>query len=94
MTDRGQWYGPELAGGSAWLELLDRSELAEIDAAVGQAQRHHAELRSVTQADFPLPGLAPRLARLAEEIVWGRGFVLLRGLPVADWGRGRAAWAY
>jgi hypothetical protein len=93
-SDPGQWYGPELARSGAWLEQLSAAELAEIDAAVSLAQDRHADLLSVTQADFPLPGLAPRMAALAQEIVWGRGFVLLRGLPVADWGRERAGWAY
>ncbi|HKY95283.1 MAG TPA: TauD/TfdA family dioxygenase [Kiloniellales bacterium] len=94
MRDPGQWYGPELAKSGEWLEALSAAELDELDAAIDRAQDRHADLLTLTQADFPLPTLAPRLAKLAHEIVWGRGFVLLRGLPVADWGRERAAWAY
>jgi hypothetical protein len=93
-ADPGQWFGRDLTRSGEWLEQLSAAELAEIDAAVSYAQNRHADLLTVTQADFPLPTLAPRLAALAEEIAWGRGFVLLRGLPVADWGRERAAWAY
>ncbi len=94
MRDPGQWYGPELAAKGDWIELLSPADLAEIDAAVTAAQAGHDDLLTVTQDDFPLPTLAPRLADLAREIVWGRGFVLLRGLPVEAWGRQRCAWAY
>ncbi len=94
MADPGQWYGPELAARGDWIERLSAADLAEIDAAVTAARARNPDLLSLTQAGFALPTLAPRLAGLAREIVWGRGFVLLRGLPVADWGRERAAWAY
>jgi len=36
----------------------------------------------VRRADFPLPTLTTRLGRIAQEVEKGRGFVLLRGLPV------------
>jgi hypothetical protein len=36
----------------------------------------------VRRADFPLPKLSKRLARIAKELEEGRGMVLLRGLPV------------
>ena len=36
---------------------------------------------AITRADFPLPGLAPRLAALVEEARTGLGFFLLTGLP-------------
>lgn len=94
MGDPGQWYGPDLAARGDWIETLSPAELSEIAAAVEGARARHDDLLQLTQAGFPLPGLAPRLAAIAREITDGRGFVLLRGLPVADWGRERAAWAY
>src|SRR6185436_11068090 len=39
-------------------------------------------MAEIGRAHFPLSGLAPRLARVLDEIRSGRGFVLLRGLPV------------
>ena len=38
--------------------------------------------------------LAQRLARVHDELLDGRGFVLLRGLPVQAWGRRRSAIAF
>ena len=43
---------------------------------------------------FPLPTLGPRLCGLARELDQGRGFWLLRGLPVDALGERNAAFAY
>jgi hypothetical protein len=32
----------------------------------------------VTKEDFPLPTLGPVLEAIREEVVWGRGFALIR----------------
>jgi len=75
------WFGPDLAARpESWIREFSAAELAEIDAAVaGVAGR---DLTSVTRADFPLPRLGSALDGLRDEILNGRGFVLLRGLDV------------
>jgi hypothetical protein len=44
--------------------------------------------------DFPLPRLAGSIRAWREELATGRGFVVLRGLPVAAWGADDAAVVY
>ncbi len=44
----------------------------------------------LTAEDFPLPQLLPRLAAWRNQIEHGRGFVVLRGLPVERWSTGQA----
>jgi hypothetical protein len=39
----------------------------------------------LTARDLPLPTLAPRIAGWRQELVRGRGFVVLRGVPVQEW---------
>jgi len=46
------------------------------------------------QARFPLPTLGPYFLSLREEILHGRGFILLRNLPVRQWGNAKSATAY
>ena len=77
------WFGPDVAQRpETWIRTLSDVELAEIDRAVrGIAGR---DLAGVTRADFPLPTLGPVLDGLRQEVLNGRGFVLLRGLPVED----------
>lgn len=48
----------------------------------------------ITRRDFPLPRLGAKLAAILEEIEHGRGFVLMRGLPVERLGEDDATAAY
>ena len=43
---------------------------------------------------FPLPNLAPDLAKIRNDIVNGKGFVLFRNIPVTEWGLQKSATAY
>lgn len=88
------WYGPEIACRSDWIELLSSHELAEIESASHRLQQAQGTGKSLDRNDFPLPTLGPRLARILDEVLDGRGFVLLRGLPVWSWGRRLSALAF
>jgi hypothetical protein len=39
-------------------------------------------LQTVSKAEFPLPTLGPYLESVRDEVVAGRGFALIRGVPV------------
>ena len=51
-------------------------------------------VQNVKQSDFNLPTLGPKLVGFRDEAVNGRGFVLLRGLPVEQWPVEEVAIAY
>jgi hypothetical protein len=53
-----------------------------------------ADIARISRADFPLPRLAPRLTRIRDELLLGRGFALMRGLPVERWSMRESATAY
>jgi hypothetical protein len=99
ITGPKAWRGAELASDPTWIVAWSAAELAEIDHALGVAQASGRPLADVDRAHFPLAALASRLSQVLDEIYTGRGFVLLRGLPVdryADdevglilWGLGR-----
>src|SRR3546814_3374568 len=46
------------------------------------------------QSDFPLPTFGPELLAIRDEIVNGRGFVLIRGIPVERYTVAEAAAIY
>ena len=79
------WYGPNLDVSREWIRPFNAEELAELDAALRDVQRRAIDIVDVERADFPLPTLGPRLETIRKELLQGRGFVLLRGIPVEDY---------
>lgn len=88
------WYGPEMAARTDWVHPLRGDEVAEVEAAVRVFERSGLDPAALRPEAFPLPTLGPRLARILAEVLDGRGFVLLRGLPVRDWDPRRSAAAF
>ncbi len=92
------WFGPDLAARGGWTETLSPAELDELAAAaepwLARVERDPRALSRLAPADFQLPTLARRAHALREELLHGRGFALLRGLPVARWGRRLSAVAF
>jgi hypothetical protein len=94
VRDESAWYGPELAGRRDWIEQLSEAETSELENATQEIQELQLDLTSITPNDIPLPGLGPRLQPLLDEVLNGRGFVLIKGLPVERWTRRQAAIAF
>lgn len=88
------WYGRELASDERWIRPFSETELAEIDSAMRAVLARGIAIPRITREDFPLPQLGPRLAALRAELLEGRGFVLLRGLPVERYTVEQSALAY
>jgi hypothetical protein len=76
------WEGRELARSTDWIRPLSPAALDEIDAALRSAQARGLAWRDIRKKDFPLPGVSAELAQVNRDLEWGRGLVLLRGLPV------------
>ncbi len=94
VEDRSAWYGPELAKCDDWIERLSGVEIAEVEHALRQLDAKRSDFTFITASDVPLPTLAPRLQRILDEVLNGRGFVLIRALPVERWTRREAALAF
>ena len=73
---------------------LSDAETAEVERAIESIDRWGVELATINAANVPLPALRPRLNEMLEEVLNGRGFVLIKGLPVQRWNRRRAAIAF
>jgi hypothetical protein len=85
ITGPSAWVGAEMKQREAeWTYRLSPAEIAEIETAVQAVRARGLDLAAIRREDFPLPTLGPVLDRLRGEVVEGRGFVLLRGLPVED----------
>jgi len=94
VRDRSAWYGAEIAGRGDWVEWITDPEVGEVERAVREVERARVKLEEITAKDVPLPTLGPRLQRILDEVLNGRGFVLIKGLPVERWTRREAAIAF
>ena len=88
------WYGSDMAASSDWIRPFSEPEIAELEAAVNTARASGKPRAELTAEDFPLPSLAAESHRWLRELADGRGFILLRGLPVERWGDEFATLAY
>jgi hypothetical protein len=78
-----------------WLMPLSTAEILEVETAVKALAGRQADIAAITARDFPLPTLGPKLkARVRDEVLAGRGFLLMRGLPVERWSMREAATAF
>ena len=88
------WYGPQQAQRTDWLHELTDSDRRELRTALDVAQKSGLPLHELSREQFPLTGLANRLVGLRRETLEGRGFFLLRGVPVAEYSPWESAAAF
>ena len=77
------WTGRGLESDPSWRRPWTTAEIAEIDAALAHAKATGAVWLDVDRAAFPLDRVARVMDDVADELESGRGFQVLRGLPVA-----------
>jgi len=94
QTTAAAWHGPQMRCSTDWLENLNEAELGELGSASAAALDQGGDLTDLQVAAYPLPLLGPRLKGIRSDVLDGRGFALLRGLPIADWGRRQSAVAF
>ena len=94
IADPSAWHGPDLASDPRWIYTLSADEIAELERALRVFQASGLPLASMTREQFPLPGFGAILARHLAEIAHGRGFVVLRGLPIARYSDDEVGWIF
>ena len=88
------WRGPDL-NPADFTHRLTGAEIAEIDAAVRSVIDGHVEHIAIDRHNFALPRLGQLLTRMRDDdLLAGRGFVVLRGVPVERYGMAEAAAAF
>ena len=94
FNDERSWYGTAIAQRRDWFHELTPVELAELDAAVDGALARGQDMVHMTERDFSLPVLAPRLKDIRRNVLHGQGFVLLRGWPSIERSMAQNAMAF
>lgn len=80
------WTRADFEGRDNWIWRFTPEELADLDAALRRVQARGLSCAEFGAEDFALPVAGARLAAVRRELVDGRGFVLLRNLPVQRYG--------
>src|SRR4051812_7007658 len=86
------WIATEMRQRHDWIVTLAGGEVLELKRAVEVSRA--VPIIDLSTSDFPLPGLGGRLRELQREVVHGRGFIMLRGLPVRELDRESVARMY
>jgi hypothetical protein len=87
----GTWHGADFTCDMSWVYQLSKQEVEEIDRALTAMNREAIGPGQLGPSMFPLPELGRRLIALQNEVVDGRGFVLIKGIPVQRYDRRDAA---
>jgi len=88
------WTGPQLQDSPLWIHQITQDEIGQLERAADHVTANRTEMADLRPDDFPLGSLRETIAQWNEELRTGRGFLLVRGLPVADWGEQKSALIY
>jgi Taurine catabolism dioxygenase TauD, TfdA family len=85
ITGPKAWRGETLAREGSWIATLSEAEVADVERALATARASGRPLEQIEREHFPLGVLQRRLEAVLADVDDGRGFVVLRGLPVGRW---------
>jgi Taurine catabolism dioxygenase TauD, TfdA family len=82
IQGRSGWKGIELAKNNSWIYYLSGNTIAALEKAVLHVQQKGLTAPDFKKEDFPIPELADEITYFLDELENGRGFLLIRGLPL------------
>ncbi len=94
IVEGAAWLPDELRGTDAWVYQLAQAEIDEVLAAADGLDAGGIDIKDIGLEDFAVPGLAPALADIKAEFKDGRGFAMIRGLPLDGRTRRQVAIAF
>jgi hypothetical protein len=81
LEQQAEWHHDDVTDPSVYTEVLEPAEVEDLDAALSRVRDRVDQMLEIEREDFPLPTLGKRLARIEDELINGRGFVVIRGIP-------------
>ncbi|CAM4269029.1 hypothetical protein BAMA_21010 [Bacillus manliponensis] len=82
IQGRSAWKGMDLAKNDSWIYYLSEKMIAALEKAVLHVQHKGLQAPNFNKEDFPIPNLAEEITYFVDELENGRGFLLIRGLPM------------
>ena len=94
VSDTSAWYGTHLATRNDWIEQLSSVEIREIEEEVQELEKTGSDVVGIAAEKTRIPTLRLHLQGSLDEVLNGRGFVLIKRLPIERWSRRQAAIAF
>lgn len=82
ITGPSVWCGGDFDGDTSWITNLDEADIAGLDAGLRRLETEGRAFPDFTVEDVNLGPVTAKLDAIVTELEDGRGFHLLRGLPV------------
>ncbi|KAJ3564870.1 hypothetical protein NP233_g8014 [Leucocoprinus birnbaumii] len=76
------WEGKDWTNEDQWVYQLSEEDLQEIEQGMKHFEGLGKPLGYINRETYPLPKLGPKLYDLAKELYSGRGFFVLRTIPI------------
>lgn len=77
-----------------WVHWFTEAEKAELGKATDDFLATETPLTGITKDNFPLPTLGPLMESFREDVLNGKGFILMKGFPAQEWSVDKSATAY
>lgn len=94
VVDPAGWTREDIETSEGWIYHLSDAQIHEMTAAVRAVEERGLDIKDIRRQDFPLPTLGPALQDIRAEVLDGRGFALVRGLPITEYNAAQAAAAF
>lgn len=85
------WRACDLKQDNGWRYNLSGLEIDELDRAMRATRGAGLSIIDIDRDNFPLPTFGDRLRQLRSEVMDGRGFTQISGIPVEDYAKEEAA---
>ena len=89
-----QWKTSDVTTDRSWEYFLSEEHRDELVNSARGAVAVGRTIAELTEANFPLPGLAPLIAQWSRDLSAGRGFVLIHGFPITRLSEEETSLAY
>ncbi|MFB5283194.1 TauD/TfdA family dioxygenase [Peribacillus sp. Hz7] len=76
------WKGIDLAKNNSWIYYLSEKTIVSLENALHHVKQKGLQAPNFNKEDFPIPDLVNEISYFVDELEDGRGFLLIRGLPM------------
>lgn len=88
------WTSADYANTEKHIYTLTESDISELDTQLAAIEAAGIDIKDVRKGTYPLETFGPKLAEIQREVSFGRGFALLRGVPVERYTRKQSLLAF